>query len=147
MNAITDKFYRKQTINEREYQISMLPALKAVGMGRTLAKVLLPAIGGAIDGLRDDGIMGTPSTFTDLAVTLCTQLDDLDLDNLILTLTKGLTCEGNEVKDINTHFQGDLGELIAVLEFALRENFSSFFTGSDISIRLTEALKGLTEGT
>lgn len=141
-----NKFYRTQEINDNTYQISLLPALKAIGMGKTLSKVLLPLLGGTVDGLRDDGYGETPKTFTDLAIVLTTQLDDLDLDQLILTLTKGMTCNGMEVKDINTHFQGDISSLIGVIEFALRENFQDFFTNNPLITRLTEGFKGITEG-
>jgi hypothetical protein len=138
-----NKFFRSKEINGKRYQITLLPALKAVGMAKTLSKVILPAIGGAIDGVRDDGLNGPPRNFTDLALTLCTQLEDLDLDNLINTLMQGVMCEGKEVRDINTHFQGELGELVAVLEFALRENFSSFFTGNDLIAPLKKMLAGM----
>ena len=142
---ISDKFYRKETIDDKEYQITMLPALKAVGMAKTLSKVLLPAIGGTIDGLRDDGFNGAPKTFTELAMTLCTQLDDLDLDAMILTLTKGLVVDGVEVKNVDDFFRGDINGLISVMEFALRSNFSDFFTKNPLIAKLKEAFKGLTE--
>lgn len=138
-----NKFFRKKVINGREYQITLLPALKAVGMGKKLLKVILPAIGGTIDGLRDDGLYGTPKTFTEVATALCTQLDDIDLDELITSLLREALCEGTSVRDIDSHFQGEIGELIGVIEFALKENFSSFFTGSDFLAPLLRTLEGM----
>lgn len=138
-----NKFFRTKTINGKKYQITLLPALKAVGMGKKLLKIILPAIGGTVDGLRDDGLMGTPKTFTDLALVLCEQLDDLDLDWLIQSLLNEATCDGKEIRDIDTHFQGELGELVGVMEFALRENFSSFFTGNDLIAPLKRILIGM----
>lgn len=138
-----NKFFRSKVINGKKYQITMLPALKAVGVGKKLLKVVLPAIGGTIDGLREDNIYGTPKTFTDVAVALCTQLDDIDLDELIYALLNEASCEGKTIRDIDSHFQGEIGELIGVLEFALRENFSSFFTGSDFLAPLMRMLNGM----
>jgi hypothetical protein len=138
-----NKFFRTKEVNGRKYQITLLPALKAVAMGKTLMKLILPAIGGTVDGLRDDGLYGVPKTFTDLALTICSQLDDVDLDEIISVLLKDLVCEGQTVRDLDTHFQGELGEMFGVLEFALRENFSSFFTGNDFLAPLMKMLQGM----
>lgn len=142
----SEKLFRTKEVNGKDYQISVLPALKAIGMARKLSKVLLPILGGTIDGMRDEGLTATSSTFSDIAMTLVEQLDGLDLENTIKQLCKGLTCNGKEVRDLDSHFQGELGELVGVLEFALRENFSSFFTGNDLSARLKEMLEGVTGG-
>lgn len=138
-----NKFFRKKTINGRKYQIQLLPALKAVGMAKTLSKVVLPALGGTIDGMRDDGFNGVPKTFTDLALVICTQLDGLDLEDIIQSLLEGCSCDGTDVVDLDSHFQGELGELVGVLEFALKENFSSFFTGNDLIAPLMKMMEGM----
>lgn len=142
-----EKFYREKEINGKQYRITVLPALKAIGTGKRISKVLLPILGGAVDGLRDDGLNGTPKTFTELATTLVTQLDDFDLDALILDLTKDMMCDGEPVGDIDLFFQGELSDLLGVVEFALRENFEDFFTKNPLITQLTEGLKGMTEGT
>lgn len=147
MEQYTEKFFRKKTINNKEYQINVLGAMEALKMGRTLSKVILPAVAGILDGTRANEFGETPKTFTDLALMICTQLDDLDFDYIVLTLLKGCKCDGRDIQSVDTHFQGDLGEMISVLEFALRENFSSFFTGNDLIIQLRDKIQDLTDTT
>ena len=65
--------------------------------------------------------------FTDLAIALVRQLDELELEETCRVLLAGLTCNGQPV-DYETHFAGNYSAYIQVIEYALKENFGSFFT-------------------
>ena len=56
-----------------------------------------------------------------------------------------LQIDGNEV-DIEEYFAANYGELIEILEFSLKENFSSFFMGKGIKARFLQAIESLMTG-
>ncbi|QDP59454.1 MAG: hypothetical protein GOVbin4162_28 [Prokaryotic dsDNA virus sp.] len=146
MSFNLEKLYRKTNINNKEYTIKLLKALPALRMGKTLMSVVLPAVGGTIDGLRDDGYGSTPKTFTELALVLCDQLGDIELDELAQDLLGGMLCNGIEVTNIDDHFQGEIDVLVELLAFALKENFGKLFMGKGLLAQFQKVTEGLMGG-
>lgn len=145
LNQIADRLQAKKTLsNGKEVTIKRLPAMKGIKMANKLLKVVLPALGGTLDGVNasDDVLNGTPRNFTHLAITICQQLDDLNVEEVILTLTEDMYIDGNPV-EFDSYFASNYGELVEILEFALKENFSSFFMAKGISHRLISTLQGM----
>lgn len=144
LNAVINKFQSKKILsNGKEVTIRKLPAMEGIKIGNRLIKVILPAIGGTFDGLRHDDILhGSPKSFSHLALIICDQIDKIGIEDLILKLTEGMFIDGNPV-EFNQYFSANYGELVEILEFALRENFGSFFTQNGIIPRLMESLMGM----
>jgi hypothetical protein len=102
-------------------------------VGQKLLKTFGPALGVLMDNNNNEATTFDESTlFTDLAMTLCLRLDDLDLvatlkklfENSYVTNGEG----GHDPLDFDEHFSANFGNLMAVTEFALKENFGDFFT-------------------
>ena len=120
---------RQKAINGRNYSIILLPATRGLTVSNRLVKSLGPAIGVLLDNSKVKEVLfpEEQSMFTDMAIALVRQLDELDLENTIKELLNGCACNGQPL-DFDKHFAGNYGELVAVVEFALKENFGDFFT-------------------
>ena len=150
LQNIANKFSRTTTINDKEYSIKILGGLEGIKMAKRLSKIILPLIGGSLDGLRhDDIIHGAPKSFTQLALTICEQMDEAGVEQIIVDLLQGCRVKGADGMsrdvDINEDFAANYGELIELLEFSLTENFSSFFTANGIQARFMKAISSLAE--
>lgn len=140
-----NKFVKKTKINGVEFQINKLGALKAFSMGKSLLKVVAPLFGGTLDGMRGGDYYEPPRTFTQLALTLCDQIDKVEIEEILVELLSGATRNGVEIKDLNDNTQIDLNELIELFAFALKENFGELFTGKGIAAQLQNMLMALTK--
>lgn len=147
LQEISGKFLRTKTLeNKKKAQIKILNTFAGIAVARKLLKVIAPALGGAADGLRhDDVIHGAPKSFTTLALTLCDQIDKAQVEDLIVVLLEDLSIDGKDV-DVDEYFAANYGELIEILEFALRENFSTFFTGKGIKARFLKVVQTMMSG-
>lgn len=139
-----DKFYATGTLSSgAKFKVKKLRMSVGIKIAKKLNKVILPLLGGTIDGLKhDDYIHGAPKSFSNLALLLCEQIDEAQVEDLIVVLLDGLTINNDEV-DIDDYFAANYGELVEILEFSLRENFKSFFTGKGIQAQLVDKLKAL----
>lgn len=131
--------------NGDKYIINILKGRDGIRLFNKLKNVLLPLIGGTIDGIKQEDVSFSKiTTFSDLALILCDQLDKIDVEDTILTLLKDCQYEkkGDIPKTVNfdIHFAANYGELLTVLEFALKENFGSLFMGKGIHLRLMETV-------
>lgn len=143
--AQKDKLYATTAINNKQFRIKKLPALKGLQISTRLAKIILPLAGGTFDGLKADTTFQTPRNFTHLALTLCDQIDNINLEDLSLQLLNDLYVDGNPV-DFDEYFSANYGEFVEVLAFALQENFSSFFTQSGITRLFKDKILKLMSG-
>lgn len=142
-----NKFRREKTLESgKKVGIKILRTTAGIAVAKRLMNVVAPAVGGAADGMRhDDFVHGAPKSFTHLALTLCEQLDKVQIENLITVLLEDLTIDGKEV-DYEEYFAANYGELIEILEFSLRENFNTFFTGKGIKARFLKTIQGMILG-
>ena len=151
IEAITKKFRRTTTIKdsngvEKKVSIRVLPMTQGITVAKKLLAVIAPAVGGAFDGMRhDDYIHGAPKSFSNLALLLCEQIDKIEIEKLIAALLFNIEVDGQEVI-LDEYFSANYGELIEILEFALKENFSTFFTASGIKARLLGTIQNLMAG-
>lgn len=141
---VVNKYKRTTTLsNGKKVSVKILRMTAGLAVAKKLMNVIAPAIGGTVDGLRhDDYIHGAPTSFTHLALTLCGQIDKLQIEDLIVVLLDEMTVDGKAV-DIDEYFAANYGELVEILEFSLKENFSSFFTGKGIKARLIKTVQTL----
>jgi len=131
----------------KKFTVKILRTMAGITVARKLNKIILPLIGGGADGLKhDDYIHGAPQSFTNLALLLCEQLDKAQIEDLIIVLLEDLSIDGKDV-NIDDYFAANYGELVEILEFSLKENFGSFFTGKGIQALLTKKIKGLWDNT
>lgn len=124
---------KQKTINENKYQIELLPARKGLKLAMKLSQVILPTLGSSIDAL--DNTDGTG--FTRVALLLVEQMDQFDVVELMDELLDNAVVNGKEL-DIDSHFIANYGELVEVLEFAVRENFESFFEAKGLKDRFSQ---------
>lgn len=144
IQKILGKFRKEgQLENGKKISVKVLNMTAGIGVARKLLAVIAPAVGGTLDGLKhDDIIHGAPKDFTDLSLTLCSQIDKIQVESLIDILLTDLTVDGVPV-DIEEYFAGNYGELIEILEFSLKVNFSTFFTGKGIKARFFKTIQTL----
>ena len=147
IQSALSKFRRQKTLeNGKKIQIKVLRATAGIAVAKKLMNVIAPALGGAADGMRhDDLIHGAPTSFTHLALTLCDQIDKVQIEDLISVLLEDMTVDGKDI-EFDDYFAANYGELIEILEFSLRENFATFFTGKGMKARFLKVVQGLIVG-
>lgn len=119
---------RQTNIEGKTYSIMLLSAIKGMTIGQKLIEAFSPAAGIVFDkSQEEDSLFNENTTFRDIAVAITARLDRLDMPNTVRDLFQGLACNGQQV-NFDEHFRGNLGEMLLVLEFALKENFGDFFT-------------------
>lgn len=120
---------REKEIRGRRYAVKILPATSGLELGERIIEAAGPAIGVILDRKVNDGYIapGEDSLYTEIMITVSKQLYALGLATTVKQLFKGLTCD-DKVVDFDQHFAGNYGELLAVLEYAVEENFGGFFT-------------------
>lgn len=140
------KFKDTTLSNGKKVRIKILPAMsEGIPIARRLFSIIAPAVGGTFDGIKEEDSYGTPRTFTELALTLCQQLDKSEVVQIIVTLLNNLEVDG-KVVDLDEYFAANYGEMIEILEFSLKENFSTFFTGNGMSQRFQKVIAMILSG-
>ena len=141
------KYSETKLSNNKKISIRLLPAItQGIPVARRLLNVIAPVVGGTLDGLKHDEIIhGAPKTFSELSLVICQQLEKADASNLVFTLLDGMEVEGQAI-DLDEYFSANYGEMMEVLEFALRENFESFFTGNGMKQRFLKVVAMIQQG-
>lgn len=150
---------RQKVIGENTYSIKLLPATVGLKLGNQMIKGLAPVIAvladnsmgnGAVSVKGDALVMEEQTLFTDMAVALVRQLDELDAVLIIKSLLFEASCNGQPI-DFDNHFMGRYGELISIVEYALKENFGDFFIeylkGKGLEIPTLRSLMKVNQGT
>lgn len=117
------------TVKGNRYTIQLLGAYAAFAISADLVKLVTPSVASFMDsGRKEDYILPEESSmFSEMAMLLVRQMDQVNLVAIVQSLLDGITCNGVPV-DANEHFRGNFSGLLKVLEFALKENFGDFFT-------------------
>ncbi len=117
------------TIKGKTYTIELLPATQAFAVAVQLMKIALPTIGAIVDGTskQSNVLPEDDNLFTDAAVHLVGQMENISVLDIVTLLTQKITVDGNPI-DIDEEFKGSLGSFVRLLEFILKENCGSFFT-------------------
>lgn len=139
------KGWKTTEINGKRVDIKMLKGrTKGIGTAMKLKKIALPLIGRGFDGLQEDDYLEPPKTFTEMAVILSDQMERTDIDSLIFEdLLAEVKVDGELITDWDDYLMCNYGELIPMLAFAVKENFSSFFTGVGLMKKLQAHLQNL----
>lgn len=131
------------TIKDDEYTVHLLPTTVGLAMSLEISKLLMPSLGAGIDGFRHDEILhGAPTTFADLGKLLVGQMGDVKIVEMIKALLGNVEVSGKKI-DFDTKFRGNYGTLLQLVEFALKENFESFFTESGLQTRFAQLMSNL----
>jgi hypothetical protein len=111
------------------YTMQLLPATTGLSIGLELIKMAAPVLGILADSSDEENtlISNDSTMFFEASTVLVSSMGDIDTVNLVKILLNELKFNGTEVV-FDTHFRANYGELIAVLEVSLRENFGDFFT-------------------
>lgn len=129
---------------EKEVQIYKLNASEGIVLGTKLLKLILPVLGGFADEIFSEEKTEAPQTFSEMAQRILEQLDNVDMLAIIKKLFDGLTVDRKDVS-FDDYFMANYGELTMILEFALKENFQSFFEGTGLKARFMQALGAMTD--
>lgn len=116
-------------IKNSTYTIELLPATQAFAVATQLLKVFLPAIGAYVDGAKREKLVLPEENemFAGVGLLLVGQLDKISVLDIVTLLTQNIKKQGTVI-DIDTEFKGNLGGLVALIEYVLVENCGSFFT-------------------
>lgn len=126
-------------INGVEYQTLLLPAGKNFIWSAWLTKTFLPSVGSAVDGLQL-GQEGFGVMFTEMALHLASRMEEEKMFQLVKDLTGDLYVDGKKV-NFDDYFAGEkMGELLLVLQWLMKENFSGFFTNPALKMWWTNLL-------
>lgn len=123
----------------KEIKLAKLNASEGIIIGTKLLKLILPVLGGFADGMMSEEEIENPKTFSEMASRIVDQMDSFDSLSLIKKLFNGLAVDGQGV-EFDSYFMANYGELVLILEIALKENFQSFFEGTGLKTRLMTAL-------
>jgi len=146
IEALNSKMEKHIQIGDNLYKIKLISGRKGIQIALQLQGIALPLIGRAIDGLKDeDDFIETPKTFTEMATMLTYSLGEQDMDKLIFEdiLYDVRIKEGDVYKpvDWDEYLIGNYGDFIPLIAFALKENFSSFFTKSGMMKGIQEKIQ------
>lgn len=112
---------RQTVINEKNFQIYLLPAGEGIKRATQLAKAFAPSAASIMDSLKSGEV-----DYSAIAYSLAEGLDNIDVLDVASRLLKDLSVNGQAV-NLDEYFMGNYGELVEALAFALKENFESFF--------------------
>lgn len=121
---------KEQVIGNSTYQVTQLPAMRALRMQSKLLKLLGPSFAQMLVKSKEDKDDDEVDQCLPLAVSLLVnQLEEKTLENLVLELTQGVRKDGYELKKeiIDLEFAGNLNELFMLLKFILEVNYADFF--------------------
>lgn len=122
-----EKRVKKETIEGKEVQIHLLPASEGIILASKLGATVLPSLGSLQE--TSDGEI----SILEVAAIVIANIEQLDVLDTIKKLLKGLTVNGQGVT-FDDYFMANYGELVKILTFSLKENFSSFFSNGDMSL-------------
>ena len=137
----TTKDIVSKKIDGVKYELQLLNTSRAFITGQKLIKLSLPSAGAIADELMSETDEFYDSqTFTTIAMLILRQMEEVDVLEIIKELLEDLTADGEKV-DFEKHFRAEMGVLVSVVEFALRENYSSLFTSTSLMKKLTAYMK------
>ena len=128
--SIFGKKVRIEEIKGKKVQIYVLPAGEGIAMATKLAEVVLPMLGGLGKDMQD-GVTEADVDSGKIALAISGSLDKVDILAIIKRLLKDVTIDDRAV-NFDEYFSCNYAELIAIMAFALKENFGSFFDVMDI---------------
>lgn len=127
-NAISASGTHQFNVGGNVYTIQLLPATKGLVIGTDLIKLAAPVLGLFADNSDDEfALPEEQDLFFQASTVLVNNMDKLDIVEMVQDLLTGMTFNSKTV-EFDSHFRGDYGTLLMVLETALKENFGSFLS-------------------
>lgn len=105
-------------INGVNYRITQFGAFQGVKLGKSVAKVALPAIASVMNDLSQNGISGVMEAISD-------NLDSLD-EQTVVDLMSGVT-KNNMAIDFDNEFAGNYLVMMKLIWEVIQFNFADFF--------------------
>ena len=130
------------SIDGKEYKIVLLGTSRAFATSQELAKLSLPSLGAALDGMFQQDEWAEKQTFSEMAILLTKQLEGVDTVAVAKELLAGTTENGIAI-DFENHFRGRLELLAKLLDAALRGNYGSLFMQMNLSEKLNQFMSQL----
>jgi hypothetical protein len=128
MSLLRSTGLAQKKFGNNNYQLKLLPARQGLVLGTKLVKLLGTSIGVSVDSGIIDGEVKDYSFATNIAVAITSSMDRVDVVEIVEELLSELAVGGTEV-EFDTHFRGNYGELMAVVQWSLHENFGDFISG------------------
>lgn len=142
-NSIVNKFQAEKQIGEHTFTIKKLNAFEVLKHGKALLGLVLPVLGSGIDAMRNgEEEYGISTTFADLSVLVCEQLDKFEMEALVAKLLAGATKDGKNYK-LDDLMSDDVGEMLEVFAWALEVNFHDFFMKNPLTARFRDQIQDL----
>lgn len=140
-NSIVNKFQAEKKIGEHTFTIKKLSAFEVLKHGKALLSLVLPVLGSGIDAMRNgEDEYGVSTTFADLSVLVCEQLDKFEMEALVAKLLAGATKDGKNYK-LDDLMSDDVGEMLEVFAWALEVNFHDFFMKNPLTARFRDQIQ------
>lgn len=120
--------YHTIEICGKQYRIKLMKSRAALAIALSIAKVIAPALAAWADSEKNKEFIlpEEDNLYTEVALHLVNGLDKISVIDLVGHLTEGTECQGNIV-DIDEDFKGNIGGLVKLVEFSLKENCGDFF--------------------
>lgn len=115
----------EKIIDGLKYEITQFSATKSLKLLTRLASYFSEPIGIIIDKGGFNAELSS-NLISQIANSLFTKLDEVQVDRTIKELLEGVRCEGKIIL-FDTHFQGRLFHLFKVLKAILEVQYSDFF--------------------
>ena len=119
----------QKNINGKDYSLRRLPARVGLKTFFQLIELFGPSVASIADNsLKEDYILPEEQFLFTQAIQLLVERmgDKEEILDMLVTLTDNVSCGGEPI-DFDTHFAGNYGELMIVLEWVLSENFKDAF--------------------
>lgn len=116
-------------ISGKTYEIKLMKSRAALAVALSLAKAVAPAIAAWADNGRKQDIIlpEEDNMYTEVAIHLVSGLDKISVIELVGAITEGTQKPDGTIVDIDEEFKGNLGGLVQLLEYCLKENCGDFF--------------------
>lgn len=119
-----------RVINGKNVNIILLGAREGIKMSMKLGKVVVPTFAQMLSEMSNTRKGEAPTVpFKELAEACFDKIEEIDVDAIAVKLFQGATVDDFPL-NIDTYFQGNYGEFVDFLSFALEANFASFFEAS-----------------
>ena len=117
------------TIGDKVYQVMPLGAFDAMVAFLKFVQIVGPTVGKVLDNESEkEYILPQDKNMISTAVLLlCEQMHRADVVGLFRKITEDIKDQDGRKVDVDTEFQGNFGDFLLLIEFAVRLNFEKAF--------------------
>ena len=130
------------TINNKQFTVPVIGARQGFTVARRISSIVLPVLGEGLESMSDKALINGNSLST-VARILFEQLENQDVDDIIFgIMLKQVYVNGVQINP-DMYFAANYGELIQLVEFILKENFTSFLDVKSLKDKALKLMKDL----